>query len=260
MIDMMYIRGFYPPHIADNAVFQKHILKEYVELLALEWITRSEYAKKMVFIGGTCLRLVYGIDRFSEDLDFDCKELGADDFHQMTEKLIAFLRLQGLRVELRAKDSSRLTAYRSNVYFPELLFDLQLTGHREERFLMKIEAQNQGVDYKREQAIVRRNSFLFPVAVPPIGVLLSMKISALLARQKGRDFYDVMFLWSRTKPDYSFLRQRVDIDDETILKTRIQDMLRTVNINEKRRDFEHLLFDSRRSEQILYFDKLILES
>ena len=140
MIDMMYIRGFYPPHIADNAVFQKHILKEYVELLALEWITRSEYAKKMVFIGGTCLRLVYGIDRFSEDLDFDCKELGADDFHQMTEKLIAYLRLQGLRAELRAKDSSRLTAYRSNVYFPELLFDLQLTGHREERFLMKIEA------------------------------------------------------------------------------------------------------------------------
>ena len=50
------------------------------------------------------------------------------------------------------------------------------------------------------------------------------------------------------------------IEDETILKTRIQDMLRTVNINEKRRDFEHLLFDSRRSEQILYFDKLILES
>ena len=37
MIDLTYIRGFYPPTIANNAVFQKHILKEYVELLALEW-------------------------------------------------------------------------------------------------------------------------------------------------------------------------------------------------------------------------------
>lgn len=36
MIDMEYIRGFYPPYIAQNAGMQKHMLKEYVELLALE--------------------------------------------------------------------------------------------------------------------------------------------------------------------------------------------------------------------------------
>ena len=75
MIDMEYIRGFYPPYIAQNANFQKHMLKEYVELLALEWIARSPYAAKLIFIGGTNLRLIQGIDRFSEDLDFDCKGL-----------------------------------------------------------------------------------------------------------------------------------------------------------------------------------------
>jgi len=257
MIDMMYIRGFYPPHIASNAVFQKHILKEYVELLALEWITRSEYATKLVFIGGTCLRMVFGIDRFSEDLDFDCKDMREDEFQQMTEKLIVYLRLQGLNAELRTKDSLRLSAYRSNVYFPELLFDLQLTGHREERFLMKIEAQNQQIDYMREMATVKRNAFMFPVAIPPVGVLLSMKLSALLARQKGRDFYDVMFLWSRTVPDYAFLGQRVGVESEAQLKAHLREMLGKVNLKEKRRDFEHLLFDSRKSEQILYFDQIL---
>ena len=75
MIDMEYIRGFYPPYIAQNAGMQKHMLKEYVELLALEWIAGSPYAAKLVFIGGTNLRLIQGIDRFSEDLDFDCKGL-----------------------------------------------------------------------------------------------------------------------------------------------------------------------------------------
>ena len=58
MIDMEYIRGFYPPYIAQNAGMQKHMLKEYVELLALEWIGRSPYAAKLVFIGGTNLRLM----------------------------------------------------------------------------------------------------------------------------------------------------------------------------------------------------------
>ncbi len=258
MIDMTYIRGFYPPHIAENATFQKHILKEYVELLALEWITRSEYAKKLVFIGGTCLRLVFGIDRFSEDLDFDCKNLSEEDFKQMTDRLIVYLRQQGLQAELRSKDNTRLTAYRSNVYFPELLFDLQLTGHREERFLMKLEAQNQGIDYKREMATIQRNAFLFPVAIPLMGVLLAMKISALLARQKGRDFYDVMFLWPRTAPDYAFLKQRVDVENETQLKAKLHEVIQNVNLGEKRRDFEHLLFDTRKSEQILYFEKLII--
>ncbi|MBR4512447.1 MAG: nucleotidyl transferase AbiEii/AbiGii toxin family protein, partial [Bacteroidales bacterium] len=54
-----------------------HVLKEYIELLALEHLSQSPYASKIVFIGGTCLRLVHGIDRFSEDLDFDCKGMDA---------------------------------------------------------------------------------------------------------------------------------------------------------------------------------------
>ena len=176
MIDMEYIRGFYPPYIAQNANFQKHMLKEYVELLALEWITRSPYAAKLIFIGGTNLRLIHGIDRFSEDLDFDCKGLTENEFLRMTDELVKYLQLQGLNAELRNKENARLTAFRSNVHFPELLFDLQLTGHREERVLMKIEAQDQGVDYPREMAVIQRNGFSFPVPVPPISVLLSMKL------------------------------------------------------------------------------------
>ena len=178
MIDMEYIRGFYPPYIAQNAGFQKHMLNEYVELLALEWIARSPYASKLIFIGGTNLRLIHGIDRFSEDLDFDCKGLSESDFdckglsesdfRQMSDDLVRYLQLQGLNAELRNKENSRLTAFRSNVHFPELLFDMQLTGHREERFLVKIEAQDQGIDYPREMAIVQRNGFSFPVPVPPI--------------------------------------------------------------------------------------------
>lgn len=253
MIEMEYIRGFYPPYIAQNAGFQKHMLKEYVELLALEWIARSPYAAKLIFIGETNLRLIHGIDRFSEDLDFECKGLSEQEFRQMSDGLVKYLQMQGLNAELRNRENPRLTAFRSNVHFPELLFDLRLTGHREERFLMKIEAQDQGVDYPREMATVQRNGFSFPVPVPPIGVLLSMKISALLTRQKGRDFYDVLFLMQRTEPDYAFLQQREGIANKAELQAALREVVANTDMKMKQRDFEHLLFDTRKSENILHF-------
>ena len=84
MIELNTLLGFYPPQIADNAAFRKHILKEYVELLSLEYLSRSPFLPHLTFIGGTNLRLVQGIDRFSEDLDFDCKDMDADIYRRYT--------------------------------------------------------------------------------------------------------------------------------------------------------------------------------
>ncbi len=261
MIDLNYIRGFFPPVIADNALYQKHIVKEYVELMALEWLSRSPYADRLVFIGGTNLRLIQGIDRFSEDLDFDCQGLTVADFMDMTDGLIHYLQMQGLQAVAKDKENSQLVAYRRNVYFPELLFNLQLIGHKEERFLLKIEAQDQGVPYAREMATVQRLGFFFPVAVPPLSVLLSMKLAALLSRQKGRDFYDTLFLSQRVQPDYGFLKERCDIDSKEQLLSALQQVVNKTDLRLKKRDFEHLLFDPTKSDIILHFmDYLPLQS
>ena len=257
MIDIESLLPYYPKPIANNRSYHKHILKEYVELLALEYLSQSPFAPKLVFIGGTCLRLVHGIDRFSEDLDFDCKELSKEEFLKMTDTLVSHLRAGGLRVETRDKENARLNAFRRNLYFPGLLFELGLTGHREERFLMKIEAQDQCVEYAPQTAIVNRNGFLFPIRVPSKEVLLSMKLSALLARGKGRDFYDTVFLWQQTSPDYDFLRQRCGIGTPEELKTALMEKLSETKIEEKQRDFEHLLFTSNQSRKILYFAEFI---
>lgn len=256
MIDLQSILAYYPPQIATNASFHKHILKEYIELLALEHLSQSPYAPKIVFIGGTNLRLILGLDRFSEDLDFDCKQLYAEEFISMTDALVEYLRLNGLQVELQDKENPRLTAYRCNIYFPELLFDMNLTGHREERFLMN-EAQDQGMNYTPQTAMVSRNGFFFPVTVPSKSTMLSMKLAALLARAKGRDFYDTIFLWQQVQPDYDFLRQRCGISDPEALKKAINGKLDTVDLVQKEKDFEHLLFNPSRSAQILHFRQFI---
>jgi predicted nucleotidyltransferase component of viral defense system len=137
MIQLDLIRNYFPLEIRENAAFQKHILKEYLQLMILDFLSTTHYIQKITFIGGTNLRLVKGIDRFSEDLDFDCKNLTKDEFVKMTDSILQFLQRNGLRVEVRDKDNDKLKAFRRNIHFPELLFDLNLTGHKEERFLIK---------------------------------------------------------------------------------------------------------------------------
>jgi predicted nucleotidyltransferase component of viral defense system len=257
MMSIAQIKSFYPPSMQENAGFLKHILKEYLQLLILEFLSATRYVRSVALIGGTNMRLVRGIDRFSEDLDFDCKNFSEEDFTEMTEDVLRFLTRNGFRVELKLNNNRKLSAFRSNLVFPEFLFDQGLTGHREERFLLKLEAEDQQYLYKPNLELIKGCGFFFSFPVPPDAVLCSMKISALLDRSKGRDFYDVMVLLSQTKPDYSFLGRRYGIHDLMGLKKAFEEKLKEVELIRKRKDFEHLLFSRENSRRILHFEQFV---
>jgi predicted nucleotidyltransferase component of viral defense system len=257
MIRIEQIKNYFPAQIRENSIFDKRILKEYLQLMILDYLSSTPNIRKMTFIGGTNLRLVKEIDRFSEDLDFDCKDLSKDEFIEMTNGVIQFLERSGLRVETKDKDNPKLTAFRRNFYFPELLFDLRLSGHKEERFLIKIESQDQGIAYPPVITNVKACGFFFPFSVPSDGVLCSMKIAAMLARAKGRDFYDLMFLLAQSKPDYDFLSKRCGINNLQEFRQATVDLLKTVDLKKKQKDFEHLLFNRSNSEKILRFGEFV---
>jgi len=257
MIDIEYIRSFFPPAIAHESRFDRYMLKEYLQLLILDHLATTPYIHKVSFIGGTNLRLIQGIDRFSEDLDFDCKDLSEEEFMVMTDSVVAYLRHNNMDVETRDKPNPKLTAYRRNLYFPEMLFNLGLTGHKEERLLLKIEAQDQGVHYQPIVANVNRMGFFFGIQVPPIDVLCAMKFATILSRQKGRDFYDAIFLLSKTRPNLEFLSARAGISSTGELKTAIAERLREIDLNQKKRDFSHLIFNEQNAERILQFPNVV---
>ncbi len=48
----------------------ENALQEIIQELALEGLARAKFFEKAAFYGGTCLRILYHLDRFSEDLDF----------------------------------------------------------------------------------------------------------------------------------------------------------------------------------------------
>lgn len=257
MIDLKYIFGFYPAPLRENPAYAKHIVKEYIQLMVLDYLSTTPYIKKLAFIGGTNLRLVKGIDRWSEDLDFDCHNMTEEEFMSMTNAVVEFLNRSGLNAQAKDKVNSKLTAFRRNIYFPQLLFDLNLTGHKDERFLLKIEAQDQGITYEPKIVNVNSCGFFFPLPVPPDDILLSMKLSALLTRSKGRDFYDAMFLMLQTIPDYAFLKLRCGVGGPEELKAAVKELLSATDLTIKKRDFEHLLFNGATGEKILRFGEFI---
>ena len=193
----------------------------------------------------------------SSHLDFDCKGLDEAESRRMTDGVLDFLTRNGFRPEARDRQCAGLTAFHRSIHFPGLLYELGLTGHRDERFLLTIEAQDQRVPYPCAMGTLKGCGLFFSFPVPPDPVLCAMKISAMLDRGKGRDYYDVMFLLAQTKPDYAFLAARNGVRDWPQLRRAIDASLQTVDLDRKRKDFEHLLFHPDNSRRILRFPDFV---
>lgn len=257
MLQIEQLKQFFPPFLWDNPAHRKYMLKEYLQLQILEYLTTVKYLRKIVFIGGTNLRVVKGIDRFSEDLDFDCKDLSRDEFIRMTDGIIEFLKRLGFQVETRDKQNNKLTAFRRSIYFPQLLFEMGLSGYKQERFLVKVESEDQQVAYKTKMASIKGCGLYFTFPVPTDDVLCSMKLSAMLSRQKGRDFFDAMFLLSQTMPNFDFLKKKHGIENFNQLKQAVFRVLKTADLEHKAKDFEHLIFQKDNARRILNFKEFI---
>jgi len=251
MMSLDAILNFYPQHLRNNALFHKYMLKEYILLMILDYLSTSVYVRKLSFIGGTCIRFTKGIDRFSEDLDFDVKKLEQDEFMAMTDSVIDYLQKNGLQATAKDSVNLRLKAFRRNIHFPEFLYSLGMSAHRDERFLIKIECQDQKVDYANNMATIKGGGYFLAMPVPPDETLCAMKLSAMFNRSKGRDFYDAMFLLSQTPPDFHFLNQRSGIPNLTTLKQKATSLFQTIDLHQKTKDFEHLLFNKSNSRRIL---------
>lgn len=72
----------------DNEI---NIAKEIMQKICLSALSRTDFFTKIAFIGDTCLRLFYDLDRFSEDLDFTFRKLKQLDFQLAKDDVIEFI-------------------------------------------------------------------------------------------------------------------------------------------------------------------------
>ena len=67
MLSLQNIKEYYPKQLWGS---ERFILREYLQYKILEIISDSQYARNLIFMGGTALRIIYNNSRFSEDLDY----------------------------------------------------------------------------------------------------------------------------------------------------------------------------------------------
>ena len=204
-------------------------LKEYLQYLVLNMLYNHKDYKTLVFKGGSCLRICYGLPRLSEDLDFDY------DGKNTGEILLADLEIY-LKQEIEQKYFSEIQTKiqgKGRIYlkFP-ILKELGLAGKNDSDLLfVKIETESNLLP-KAKYVLTPISNFGYNFLARnyDLPTLMSGKINAILERMwfkgekneidiKGRDFYDLYwFLQKGIKPNMEVLRKTTGI--KTIKKLR----------------------------------------
>lgn len=253
MLSLAEIEKYYPENIR---AFKRNILREYLQYKILQIIFNSKYANKLSFLGGTALRIVSDNARFSEDLDFDNFGLKEKEFDEISQLVKKHLELEGYEVEVRNifKD-----AYRCYVRIPKLLFDSGLSGYEEEKILIQLNTAPHGFQYEPDKVILNKFDVFTEINVTSLDVVLSQKIFAIFNRKvpKGRDFYDAVFLLSKTKPNYDYLQLKLKIKRKEKLKEKILTLENKLDFKELAKDVEPFLFNPADSKKVVLFARYI---
>lgn len=254
MITLAEIKKPYPEALH---VHEGFLLREYLQYRILGIIYTSPFAEKLVFLGGTCLRIVHGNRRFSEDLDFDNLGLTKDEFAQVGELVKRELELEGYRV---TADMAGFAAFRCRVRLPGLLFRHGLTGHKEQSILIQLDTEPQRYDYTPEPWFLARWDVRQDIRCCPLPLLLAQKCHAIMDRKraKGRDFFDVSFLLGlNVEPDLGYVQQKLGIATTRELAQTLLDRCTQLDLEALATDVEQFLFDANGRLGVTRFPQLI---
>jgi len=236
----------------------ENALKEMVQEIALRGLALSGFFKKGAFQGGTCLRVVHKMPRFSEDLDFTLiePEAGFD----------LALYLKAVRNELAAFELALDVTDKSKTDFPvrkafikmeavTRVLNVETKIGRRKKIRVKLEVDtNPPAGQKTEVANILWPS-AFPVIAQDLPTLFAGKMHALLCRayEKGRDWYDLTWYARRqTNINYMYLRnallQSRDIGDDIVVDAAcVKEMLKkkfeSLNFNKLKDDIRPFVVD-----------------
>jgi len=169
----------------------ENVAREYCQHLFLSFLYQQPDSERLLFKGGTALRLLFKSPRFSEDLDFT----GTGIIQKTVEELFANTLLEiertGMRVEI-AEAKKTTGGYLGIATF--FLYDFKIK--------IQIEVSlRQGKRLKGTRILVYSEYLpAYTVVHLPVEDMIGGKLQALFNRAKPRDFYDYYFLLSRNSP------------------------------------------------------------
>lgn len=241
----------------DTLEDEENALKEISQEVILYALSESGFFEHAAFLGGTCLRINHGLDRFSEDLDFSLRVSNENfDIGDYLDDVLRIMKVYGYEIELGGKENASASV--------------------QSRFL-KDESLKKLLSFKHKQDTRKKIQIKFEVDInPPAGAgvvadylsfptqfmvmtydlpsLLAGKIHALLCRPytKGRDWYDLLwYVGQKTKVNITMLEnalnqmgpwkdQKIQIDEDWVSEQLIL-KIKSINWNDAKKDVEKFL-------------------
>lgn len=179
----------------------RNVAREYLQARILGILQREGAMVPLAFQGGTCLRFLFNLPRYSEDLDLTLEgDPAVYDLRGWLAAIRAQLSREGYAVGLAVRD--RNPVHSAFVRFPGVLHEAGLSPRREESLAIRIEVDTRPpAGAVLETRLVRRHVTL-RLQHHDRASLLAGKLHALLQRPytKGRDLYDL--IWYLSDPDW----------------------------------------------------------
>jgi hypothetical protein len=186
---------------AADPVLGRNRVREYLQARILESLQHAGAMIPLAFQGGTALRFLYAIPRYSEDLDFALEKPGTDyDFRAYLRTIQDQFVKEGYQVGIKLND--KRTVHSAFIRFSGLLYEFGITLQRDEVLAVKVEVDtNPPAGAGLDTTLIRRHVTL-RLQHHDRASLLAGKLHAIFQRPyvKGRDLYDLM--WYLSDPDW----------------------------------------------------------
>lgn len=228
-----------------------HAAREFLQLLILKLVYDKRHFKNLAFVGGTALRFLYDLRRFSEDLDFSVIDRKGFKFPIFLDRMVSELENTGFSLDV--KKGREGTVQSAMLRFKQILYTLGLSPIKTQKLSIKLEVDtNPPKGWNTQISPVSRH-FVFAVTHFDIPSLYATKLHACFFRKytKGRDFYDLLwYLGKKVQPNFRLLNNAIkqtehrqgNVNEENF-KVFLRDKLADVDFAEVRKDVRRFIED-----------------
>ncbi len=217
-----FLKNIVDGAIGMSSTYKRNLLKDYIQVVILSFIYSNPKYSQMVFYGGSCLRHCFDLPRLSEDLDFvDLKkniklnDLAKDleDYFKKSTDLEAKIKIQPSRVQIKLailKEMGLAGPSESDILY------LKLEVFKYFDFCSSYEINTMPI-FKFNRSMLIKTFDLSTMMATKIGAVMNRrwnkidKSGELLAKVKGRDYFDLMWYLSKNiKPNLNCLMDKKD--------------------------------------------------
>ena len=263
----------------------ENAIKEIIQEIVLLGLWRSKFYEKAVFYGGSALRILHNLDRFSEDLDFSLiQPENKLDIKKYLDSVKSELELWGFEVSTEKKNKKKETTIdsaftKANTLIHLLKIDSNLKTHKNAVIKIKLEIDQEPAIGFTSDLKYHLHPIPFSIKTMTLPSLFAGKMHALLCRTlrtniKGRDWYDLIWFVKNNIPcGLYYLKNKMVqtghfdlsevLDKEKVVEL-LSEKIKGVDFSMAKKDVEPFLKNSRQKDELdlwssKFFDDYLIQ-